>query len=142
MATSPKITPAVAESMITAFGVAVDAGTAGYIAIWEGTEPATPSTAITDGVGGYNLLAELTMSATAFSSYTNGVATAAAITGDTSANKTGTAQFFRLHTQSGGTVIFQGTCGTSSADLVFNSVAITTGSAVNITSLPFTQPQS
>jgi hypothetical protein len=118
----------------------VDAGTAGYIQIWEGTEPALPTTSITDGVNSYNLLAELTMNGTAFSSYTNGVATAATITGDTSANKSGTAQFWRLWTQSGGTVIFQGLCGTSASDLNFNTTTITSGSAVNITSLTFTMP--
>ena len=134
------ITNAVREAMITTFGGQVDAGTAGYIQIWEGAEPALPTTAITDGVGGYNLLAELIMTATAFSSYTNGVATAAAIADDTSANKTGTAAFFRIWTQSGGTVICQGTVGTASADMILNTVSIVAASTVSITSMTVTLP--
>lgn len=140
MATHFIITNAVRESLVTKLGVEFDAGTAAMIEIWEGTEPALPTTAITDGVGGYNLLAELLMSATAFASYTNGVATAAAIANDSSANKTGTAAFFRIFTQSAGTVLCQGTVGTASADLILNTVSITAGSTVSITAMTITMP--
>jgi phage tail sheath gpL-like len=96
--------------------------------------PADVATAITD----QPLLAELTLNATAFGDAAAGVATAGAITGDTTANNTGTASFYRIST-SGGTASFQGLCGTSASDLNLNSTAIQAGAAVDITSLTITE---
>lgn len=108
-------------------------GTAGKIEIRTGAPPATSLTADSG-----TLLAELPMSNPAFGAATaaeaNGkaLATANAITTDASANATGTAGHFRMKT-SGGVTIFQGTCGTSSADLIFNTVSITLADVVAIT---------
>jgi len=134
------VTDLVRNAMADNFTASLDAGAQAAIEIWEGTEPAGPSTAITDGVGGYNLLAELLMSATSFGAASNGVITAGAIADDTSANKTGTAAFFRMKTASGGTVIAQGTVAASGADMNFNTVAFTAGSTVSITSMTVTHP--
>lgn len=114
----------------------VDGGAgAGLLRIYDGTKPAGPDTAVST----QTLLAELTMSDPAFGSASNGVATASAITADSAANATGTASWFRVVT-SAGTAIFDGTVGTSGADLNLNSTAIQSGAEVSVTSFTYTQP--
>lgn len=135
------ITNAEAISMLTDYGVGIDAGTAAVINIYDGTIPADADTAL----GSQVLLAQLTCSATAFTSVTDAapgaVATFAAITADSSANATGTATFFRILTQDAGTVVAQGTVGTATSDLVLNTVSITSGSTVSITAATVTLPE-
>lgn len=135
------ITNAEAISMLTDYGVGIDAGTAAVINIYDGTIPADADTAL----GSQVLLAQLTCSATAFTSVTDAapgaVATFAAITADSSANATGTATFFRILTQNAGTVVAQGTVGTATSDLVLNTVSITSGSTVSITAATVTLPE-
>jgi hypothetical protein len=143
MANGFYITNAVAQGMLNSTGLAeaIDAGTAAVIEIYQGTVPAnadaTPSSPTT--------LAVLTCSGTAFSGYSDTTtaarATFAAITSDTSADNNGTAQYFRIKTQSGGTVIAQGTVGTSAADLILNTTSITAGSTVAITSATIDLPE-
>jgi hypothetical protein len=116
----------------------VDLADNGYIRIYDGTQAANANTA----VGAQVLLAELRFGATAFGAASNGVATANAITADSSANATGTATWFRALKSDGSTVLFDGSVGTSSADLVLNSTAIQSGAAVSISSLTYTQPLS
>lgn len=142
MANNFKITNAVAQTLANAFDDAVNAGTAAIICIYDGSQPTDPDTA----VGAQVLLAELTMSATAFGDATDGnpggLLTANSITSDSSANATGTASWFRILTQSGGTTICDGSVGTSSADLVLNTVSITAGSTVSISAMTVTMPES
>ena len=138
MAADFVITNAVAKAMLDAFTTANDAGTAAVINIYSGTVPSDADTAL----GAQVLLAQLTMSGTSFPAATDlapgARITANSITADSSADATGTAAFFRVLTQSGGTVIAQGTAGTSSADLVLNTTSITAGSTVSITSFTIT----
>jgi hypothetical protein len=94
-----------------------------------------PTTAIST----QNVLADLTMNATAFGSAVAGVATANAITADSSADLTGTASWFRLYKSDNTTVICDGSVGTSGADLNLNSVAISSGAAVTITAFTLTE---
>lgn len=108
----------------------------GYLRIYDGTQPTNPDTAI----GGQVLLAELVFNATAFGAASNRVITAAAITGDASANNSGTASWFRLFKSNGTTVMADGTVGTSACDINFNSVAISSGATVNVTAFTITQP--
>lgn len=119
----------------------IDAGTAAVINIYDSTVPADADTAL----GAQVLLAQLTCSATAFTSVADdtpgAIATFAAITSDSSANATGTASFFRILTQSGGTTIAQGTVGTATSDLVLNTVSITSGSTVSITAATILLPE-
>jgi len=137
------ITNAVAQSLLSAFAAATDAGTAAQITIYDDTSgvPADADASIGSAVA----LAKLLMSATAFGSPAdanpNATITADTIADEDSALATGTAAFFRIHTQDAGTTICQGTVGTSSADLVLNTVAITTGSTVSITSCVITMPE-
>ena len=107
----------------------------GYIRIYDGTQAATADTA----VGAQVLLAELRFGATAFGSGSAGVATANAITADSSANATGTASWFRCLKSDGTTVIYDGSVGTATADLILNTVSIVSGASVSITSLTITE---
>ena len=97
----------------------------GYLRLYSGTQPATADTAVTT----QTLLAELRWNATAFGAASSGVATANAITADTSADNTGTATWFRALKSDGTTVVFDGSVGTSGADLNLNSTSIKIGRA-------------
>lgn len=110
----------------------------GYIRIYAGTQAATADTA----VGAQVLLAELRFAATAFGAASNGVATANAIASDAAANATGTASWFRVLKADGTTTLWDGSVGTSLADLNLNSVAISSGAAVACTSMTYTASKS
>ena len=139
MANNPQFTNAVAQAIATAFLDALDAGTAAIIEIYSGTQPAGADESIT-GTKLATLTCEAT-SGTVSDGAPGGLLTFDTITGDTSADDTGTATHARLLTQAGGTVICDLSVGTSDADLVFNTVAFTAGSAVDITALTFTFPE-
>lgn len=85
------------------------------------------------------LLAELNMANPAFGDAAAGVATANAITDDSSADATGTAAVFRIVNRDAATVV-EGTVSTSGADLNLNSTSITAGVAVSVSSLTVTAP--
>lgn len=118
---------------------AADAVTAransGSLRIYSGTPPANAAAAL----AGNTLLASLPLGATAFAAASAGVATANAITADASADATGTATFYRVMETDGTTVVFQGTVGTSGAELNLNTVSIIAGGNVAVTSLTYTQ---
>jgi len=123
----------------SARNAAADAVTAmldsgGYLEIRTGAAPGSPGTAATG-----TLLATLTFTTTAFGAASTGVATAGTITGDASADATGTAGYMRAYTV-GAVAVFDGTVGTSGADLNLNSVDIVTGGTVDITLMTYTQP--
>lgn len=138
MALAFRITDAVANAMLTAFSTANDAGTAAVIQIYTGSQPATPETA----VGAQTLLGTLTMNATSFGASGSHIMTAAAITDDSSADATGTAAWFRMSTQSGGTAICDGSVATATADMIVNTTAFTSGSAISCSSCVLTMPVS
>ena len=142
MANNFRLTNAVAQAMANAFTTAADAGTAAIIRIYDGTQAADPDTA----VGAQVLLAELTMSATSFGAATDAnpgaLITANSITSDSSADATGTASWFRMLTQAGGTTICDVSVGTASADLIMNTVSFTSGSVIAISSFAITMPES
>lgn len=137
MANNPQLTNAAASAAADAVVDSIDTGGAGKLRIYDGTQAATADTAI----GAQVKLAELTFSATAFGAASNGVATAAAITQDSSADATGTATWFRVINGSG-TTIFDGTVGTSGADLNLNTTSIVAGAAVSVTSFTYTQSKT
>lgn len=125
----------VRNAMATAWGAQANGGT---IQIRSGTMPATPETAATG-----TLLATLTFSATAFGAPSTGTVTAAAITGDTSADATGTAAWFRV-LSSGAVAQWDGdvTVTGGGGAITLDSVSLVQGGAVNLTSLTLAQPQS
>ena len=115
----------------------IDAGAgAGTINIYDGTQPADANTAVST----QTLLATLTFSDPAFgATSTAGVATASAITEDSSANATGTASWARI-LDSNSAVIFDCDVGTTGTTIILNSVSITIGGTVSITSFTMTHP--
>jgi hypothetical protein len=132
-----KLSTTAADAMLTALTGLCNSGS---VRIYSGTEPATANTALS----GNTLLAELTLNATAFgapaASGADRVATANAITADTSADASGTATFFRIMQSNGTTVVYQGTAGTSGQQLNLNATDIIAGGNVSISSLTITQP--
>lgn len=131
MALNLNYTDAVRNARMDAITTAV--GNAGLLQIYDGAQPADADTA----VGAQNKLAELTCGTPFAEAAANGVLTANAITTDSSANATGTAAWFRL-TTSGGTTVMDGTVGTSSADLILNTVSIVSGGPVAVSALVIT----
>jgi hypothetical protein len=108
------------------------AGTSALLRIYDGSRPATGGAATT-------LLAELTCDGTAFAAAATGaVLTLEAIVADSSANATATATWFRIVKSDGTTHVMDGDVGTSGSDLNLNSVAITTGAEVSVTSFTIT----
>jgi hypothetical protein len=130
MANNPKLANVGANAAADAV---VDQADGGSLRIYDGTQPTNADTA----VGAQTLLAELALGTPAFGAAAAGVATANAITDDSSANATGTAAWFRVVT-SGAAALWDGSVGTASADLVLDSVSIVTGGTVSISSLTFT----
>ncbi len=135
MALTPKLSNVGANAAADAV---VDLLDNGYLRIYDGTQPADADTAITSQV----LLAELRFNATAYGAAALGVAIANAFTSDPSANNTGTATWFRALKSDGTTVMFDGSVGTSGANLNLNSVAISAGAAVSVSSLDYTQSKT
>lgn len=132
MANNFKLSNAAANAEIDALTALLNNG---YLRIYDGTQAATVDTAI----GAQVLLAELRFGATAFGAGSDGVATANAITQDSSANATGTAAWFRALSSDGTTARCDGSVGTSGCDLNLNTVAIQSGAAVSVTSMTITQ---
>lgn len=138
MALAPNIANLAARAGLDAITATI--GTSGLLRIYSGTMPTDTDTALS----GNTILAELPLSATAFAASTDAnpgaLATANAITADTSADNTGTASFFRFLT-SAGVAKIQGSAGTATADMILNSVAITAGSTVSVSSATVTLPE-
>ena|SRR5690242_756389 len=117
----------------------------GTIKIYAGTQPTDANTA----VGAQTLLATLTFGATAFGASAaagttpsrKATATANTITGDTSADATGTATWFRILKSNGTTVVMDGSVGTSGADLNLATTSLVAGVDVEITSFTLSQPE-
>ena len=117
----------------------------GSIKIYTGSQPTDANTA----VSGQTLLGTLTLSATAFAASSasgtaptrSAIATANAITGDSSADNTGTATWFRVLQSDGTTVVYDGSVGVSGCDLNLATTSIVTGEAINVTSWTLAQPE-
>lgn len=141
MATNPMSSNAGARAALDALTAKLNVGgTPGTIQIFTGSPPANCEAADTG-----TKLSTLTLSTTAFGasvdSNTTGlaVATANAIANDTNAAATGTAGYFRAK-DSAGVVVFQGTVGTATADMILNTTSIVAGSVVSITSWTISLP--
>ena len=82
----------------------------------------------------------------AYGASSSGTAEENSITDDSAADATGTAAVFRVSTTTDGTTpvttLFEGTVGTSGADINFNTVAFVISDVVSITDLPVTMPAS
>lgn len=115
----------------------LDAGAGpGTVEIRTGAQPANADAAATG-----TLLAVLTLSDPAFGAPSAGVVTANSITGDSSANASGTAGWFRAKDSNGNAVIDGNITATGGGgDLELDDVNIVAGGTVNITAWTITQP--
>ena len=115
----------------------IDAGSGpGTVQIRTGAQPATVATTATG-----TLLGTLTLSDPAFGSASNGVATAGTVTGDSSADATGTAGWFRALDSNGVAVIDGSITATGGGgDMTLDNVSIIAGGTISITSWTVTQP--
>lgn len=105
----------------------------GYLRLYDGSQPANANTAITS----QTMLAELRFASTAFGAAASGIATAAAIA-SVAAAASGTVTWFRALKSDGTSVVFDGSVGTATANLIMNAVAISSGATVAISSLTLT----
>jgi len=134
MATNPFLSDAAAKAAADAVCALCNGGT---IQIRSGTQPANANTAASG-----TLLVTLTFAATAFApaGATGGQATANAI-GSANAVASGTASWFRALKSDGTTAVFDGSVGTSAADLILSTVALTSGGSVSVSSFTYTQTE-
>jgi hypothetical protein len=132
VALRPRFATLAVNTKVNAQGVLLNAG---YLDIYDGTQPATANTAITTQVR----LARLTFGSPAFASAVAGVAAANPITSDVTASATGTASWFRAVQADGVTVVYDGSVDTADANLNLTSVAIAGGASVSVTSFTMTE---
>lgn len=133
MALNPKTSIA---SRNLALNAAFDILNNGHLLIYDGTQPTDADTAL----GAQVLLADLILGATAFAAASSASKAANAITQDSSANNTGTASWATLVVSTRATTgTMDMSVGTSGANLNLNSVAISSGAAVSVSSLTITQ---
>lgn len=131
-----RLATAIREAACDAVVDAIDTGGTGTLQVRTGAQP----TNVGDAAQG-TLLGTLTFSATAFGASSTGVATAAAITSDTSADASGTAGHFRL-LRGNGNIHSDGTCGQGSGDLNFDNNVIVAGGVIAISAMTITCPIS
>lgn len=107
----------------------------GSIKIYTGSQPANANTAVTS----QTLLCTFTLNSTAFGSASSGVATLQGTTLLATSGATGTAAWFRA-CDSSGNAVADGSCGTSSADMILNTTSIVNGSQVQLINGTITMP--
>ena len=135
-----RISTAAAKAACDALVDLLDGGSgAGYIEVRTGSQPATVATAASG-----TLLGTLTLSDPAFgnaSTASPSVATANAITSDTTADATGTAGWCRAY-DSAGTAIIDGsaTATGGGGDFEFDSVSIVAGGTIAMSSWTVSHP--
>ena len=136
------IRPALAlrNALADTINTALNAGSgAATIEIYSGTIPTNADTAI----GAQVLLAVLTCTDPAAPSASASVLTFSSITGDSSANATGTATWARVKDSTGATVFDCSVTATGGGGVItLNTTSIVSGSPVSITSGTLTVPTS
>ena len=111
-----------------------DIGASCVIKIFTGSIPATCATADTG-----TALVTFAGNAAAFGTAATGVLTVSTVANAT-ASASGTAGYFRIyHTSATSTnAVMQGTCGTSSTDMILTTASITSGDTIQFTSMSIT----
>jgi hypothetical protein len=139
---STRISTAAAKAACDAVVDLIDGGAgAGYVEIRTGSQPASVATGATG-----TLLGTLTYSDPAFGNATTAspsVATANAITSDTTADATGTAGWFRVY-DSTGTAILDGsiTATGGGGDMTLDNTSIVAGGTIALSSHTVSHPTS
>lgn len=131
-----RISNAARSALADALRLLVDAGSgAGKIRVYSGSQPAGPDTAVTS----QTLLAEFTLADPSFGSASSGVTSLLSVPRTTTGLAAGTAAWFRL-LDSNNTAIADGAVGTSGAELNLNTVTISVGVTVELTTGSITMP--
>lgn len=112
-------------------------GTSPILKIRTGTQPATCATASTGTV-----LATMTLPSDWLAAASSGSKALSGTWQDLTADNSGSAAHFELLDSGGSTVHMRGTVSTSGADLNLDSVSITAGQSVTITSFTLTEANS
>lgn len=133
MATNLKLSIVARNAKLAALSTLANTG---YIRVYDGSQPASPETAVSSQVK----LVELRFNSTAFAAPSGGSMTANAIVKATIITS-GTAAWFRVLQSDGTTVLWDGSVGTSASDLISNSVALSSGADFTISSLTYADPQ-
>jgi len=137
MASDFEISVAAQNAACNAIVDLIDGGAgAGTCGIRTGAPPANVAAADTG-----TLLGTCTFSDPAFGASAAGVATASAITSDTSADASGDAGYFRVY-DSDALAVFQGTAGEAgdTPDMTFDNKTIVAGGTIAISSFSVTMP--
>lgn len=109
----------------------------GKLRIYSGAAPANPSDAATG-----TLLADITLPADPMAAASGGSKAKSGTWATSSASASGTAGYFRVLDSAGTVTHIQGTVGTSSADLIVDSVTFTAGQAFTVTSFTLTTQEA
>lgn len=125
-----KVSAEIVNQSLSAAGEDLNSG---YLRLYSGTRPASTDHAITG-----TLLAELRFANPAFGAPSAGSMSANALTGDSAADASGTATHYRAWKSDGTTAVIDGDVGTAGSDLNLNSVAISAGAQVDVTSFVLT----
>lgn len=133
MASNIHLKTTLRNTMLDTVNAAIGAG--GFLRFYDGAQPATADTAL----GAQVKLAELALSATPFAAAGGGSIVVNAITDDLTADATGTATWATFVT-SAGVRIFDVSVGVAGADINLNSVAISAGAKVSVTSYTLSIP--
>lgn len=134
-------TNASAATTLTALVGTFDAGAgAALLVIYSGSAPATAEASLS----GNTVLANIALADPSFTVSGKTATMAGTPKTDSSADATGTASFFRIFTSTDGatpgTACFQGSVGTSGADLNLNTTSLVSGGPVQINSGTITLP--
>jgi len=128
------LSAAAVNAMADALGTLLDGGS---VRLYTSPRPATADTAITT----QTLLAAPTFATPAFGAAVAGVITADALTAESDCPASGTAGFFRAVT-SDGSVVCDGSVGTSDADCVLSTLTILQHGTRSVTSCTLSVPEA
>jgi hypothetical protein len=151
MAVATRISNNLAKAMADQVTAALVAGdSAPVLQIWNGTQAAGPDTAVADDDTPYSLLAEITLNDPPFPAAADAnpggriTADVDPAIADSSANKSGTAAWFRVCSVNTGvkTPVIDGSIGTSNADMIVPTTTVVATQPFSITSWTVTMPET
>jgi hypothetical protein len=108
-------------------------GNAGLLRIYTGSAPADCGTAASG-----TKLSEHTLGSP-FAPATSGGVLSPTAPSNVNATASGTAGYWRVYKSDGTTCVVQGSCGTSGADMILNTLSIVAGGPVQVNSWSFTE---
>lgn len=133
MALNPHFSAAARNAAVNAVAALMNSGT---LKVYDGTQPADASVAITT----QNLLVTLSFGATAFGSASGGSASVNGTPITAVIGASGTASWFRCLESDGTTVVQDGSVATATANLVVDSTAFSSGATLSLNSGTLSHP--